>query len=71
MRIYFLFRWKITTVEGLGNRKNGYHTLQAALADMNGSQCGFCSPGWVMSMYRYVRRISFKQVFKNLLERIY
>ncbi|XP_023247177.1 xanthine dehydrogenase-like [Copidosoma floridanum] len=43
--------WKITTVEGLGSRVKGYHTLQATLAEMNGSQCGFCSPGWVMNMY--------------------
>ncbi|KAJ8687934.1 hypothetical protein QAD02_023729 [Eretmocerus hayati] len=43
--------WKITTVEGIGNRKMGYHVLQATLANMSGSQCGFCSPGWVMNMY--------------------
>ncbi|KAJ8676452.1 hypothetical protein QAD02_012239 [Eretmocerus hayati] len=43
--------WKITTIEGLGNRRMGYHILQTALASMNGSQCGFCSPAWIMSMH--------------------
>ena len=26
-------------------------TAQTAIADGNGSQCGFCTPGWVMQMY--------------------
>ena len=25
--------------------------VQKSIADGNGSQCGFCTPGWVMNMY--------------------
>ena len=39
----------ITTVEGLAPPDGGLHPVQQALADCGGVQCGFCTPGFVMS----------------------
>lgn len=41
----------ITTVEGIGSTRTGLHSVQTAIATKHGSQCGFCTPGIVMSMY--------------------
>ena len=40
----------VTTVEGLGSARDGLHPVQERLHKGHGSQCGFCSPGMVMSM---------------------
>ena len=45
----------VVTVEGLGTRRGGLHPVQAALAHAHGSQCGYCTPGFVMSMYALLR----------------
>ena len=38
----------ITTVEGLGN-PDGLHPLQECFADMGAAQCGYCTPGILMT----------------------
>jgi xanthine dehydrogenase small subunit len=39
----------VITVEGLATEKP--HPVQAAMVEHHGSQCGFCTPGIVMSLY--------------------
>jgi xanthine dehydrogenase iron-sulfur cluster and FAD-binding subunit A len=45
----------VTTVEGIGSTKTRMHAVQERLAKSHGSQCGFCTPGFVMSMYTLLR----------------
>lgn len=46
---------EITTVEGLA-RAGEPHPLQAAFADCGAAQCGFCTPGVLMSAYGLLLR---------------
>jgi xanthine dehydrogenase small subunit len=40
----------VRTVEGLESPDGELHPVQAAMVEHHGSQCGFCTPGFVMSM---------------------
>eukprot|EP00039_Didymoeca_costata_P013650 m.211254 g.211254 ORF g.211254 m.211254 type:complete len:1324 (+) comp15833_c0_seq4:23-3994(+) len=42
---------QITTIEGIGSTRSSLHPIQAKLIATDGSQCGYCTPGVVMSMY--------------------
>lgn len=48
----------VTTVEGIGSTKTKLHPVQERIAKSHGSQCGFCTPGIVMSMYALLRSCS-------------
>ncbi len=45
----------VTTVEGIGSTRTKLHAVQERIAKSHGSQCGFCTPGIVMSMYTLLR----------------
>ena len=46
----------VTTIEGLADERGAPHPIALRLAEKNGSQCGYCSPGWVISMHALLRR---------------
>ncbi|WLS06596.1 xanthine dehydrogenase small subunit [Shinella sumterensis] len=41
----------VVTVEHVAARDGTLHPVQQAMVDYHGSQCGFCTPGFVMSLY--------------------
>ncbi|MFO1303585.1 MAG: xanthine dehydrogenase small subunit [Burkholderiales bacterium] len=41
----------VFTVESLQQPDGGLHPVQQALVDHHGSQCGFCTPGFAMSLF--------------------
>jgi xanthine dehydrogenase small subunit len=41
----------VVTVEHVAARDGHLHPVQQAMVDFHGSQCGFCTPGFVMSLY--------------------
>ncbi|EFJ27160.1 hypothetical protein SELMODRAFT_172098 [Selaginella moellendorffii] len=53
--LYSVEGMHVMTVEGIGSRRKGLHKVQEVLANTHGSQCGFCTPGFVMSMYALLR----------------
>jgi carbon-monoxide dehydrogenase small subunit len=47
---------EVTTIEGLADANGEMHPMQAAFKDCHGLQCGFCTPGMVMSAIDLVQR---------------
>ena len=41
----------VRTVEGLEGRDGAPHAVQQAMAESDATQCGFCTPGFVMSLW--------------------
>ena len=46
---------QLLTVEDLKQPDGGLHPVQQAMVDCHGAQCGFCTPGFVMSMFALTR----------------
>jgi len=47
---------EITTIEGMAQPDGTMHPMQAAFKECHGLQCGFCTPGMVMSAVDLCKR---------------
>ena len=45
---------EVTTVEGLGSPDGSLNQVQQAFRDAHGLQCGFCTPGFVVSVTAFL-----------------
>ncbi len=59
----------VTTTEGIGNVHQGLDPAQYCIAKNNGSQCGFCTPGFVMNTHAYMQQ--HPEATREELESIY
>jgi aerobic carbon-monoxide dehydrogenase small subunit len=46
---------EVTTIEGIGTPDGELSPVQSAFRDCHGLQCGFCTPGFIMSMTAFLR----------------
>lgn len=46
----------VTTIEGVAAGKDDLHPMQTAFKDNHGLQCGFCTPGMIMTATDMVKR---------------
>ncbi|MDA0787654.1 MAG: 2Fe-2S iron-sulfur cluster-binding protein, partial [Proteobacteria bacterium] len=44
---------RLATVEGLSEKGGELEAVQAAIVDEDGTQCGFCTPGFVMALHAF------------------
>jgi len=47
--------WNVTTIEGLTDPDGALTPIQEALHAKHGLQCGFCTPGIVLTAYAFLR----------------
>jgi len=45
----------VTTIEGMGESDGSLSVVQEAFRDAHGLQCGFCTPGFVVSVTAFLR----------------
>jgi carbon-monoxide dehydrogenase small subunit len=46
---------EITTIEGIASPDGDLSVVQAAFRDCHGLQCGFCTPGFIVSVTAFLR----------------
>jgi xanthine dehydrogenase/oxidase len=48
--------YMVTTTEGIGSVHEGLDPTQYCIAKYNGTQCGFCTPGFVMNTHAFLQQ---------------
>ena len=48
---------EVTTVEGLAEADGRLHPIQQAFHEMHALQCGFCTPGFLLSVVAFLRDV--------------
>lgn len=66
----------VTTVEGIGSVKpevspDGISPVQYRIAKCNGSQCGYCTPGFVMNMHSFLVANGDRKTTKAEIENLF
>ena len=54
---------QLLTVEDLSDGEN-LHPVQQVMVDFHGSQCGFCTPGFIMSLFNLYQNVSQGRIVK-------
>lgn len=60
---------EITTIEGLQGPNGGLHPIMEAFIENHGLQCGFCTPGFIIRIYKLLEetlRPSRRQIVEEL-----
>jgi carbon-monoxide dehydrogenase small subunit len=50
--------YAVTTIEGLAPSETELHPLQEAFCGFHGLQCGFCTPGLLMTLVEFLAEVS-------------
>ncbi|HVA13092.1 MAG TPA: (2Fe-2S)-binding protein [Stellaceae bacterium] len=48
---------QVLTIEGLSDRDGKLHPLQQSFIERGGLQCGFCTPGFIMTAYVFLAQV--------------
>ncbi|CAB4940723.1 unannotated protein [freshwater metagenome] len=46
---------QVTTIEGIGGGREGLTPVQQAFMDNHGLQCGYCTPGFIVTVEAFLR----------------
>ena len=62
---------EITTTEGTGSCRSMLSPVQYRIAKENGSQCGFCTPGFVMNMTAFLATSQDREIGQKEIEDLF